>query len=71
MGHVRALQLIAGYALALSDIVVPLRALPAKCGSSLESTVALRIPFAYKFHLKINFSLICLQMCIFFCTFAR
>ena len=71
MGHVRALQLIAGYALALSDIVVLLRALPAKCGSSLESTVALRIPFAYKFHLKVNFSLICLQMCIFFCTFAR
>ena len=42
-----------------------------RCAHSPEATATLRSPFANKFRLKVNFSLICLQMCIFFCTFAR
>ena len=37
----------------------------------LESTFAQCSPFASKIHSKVNFLLICLQMCIFCSTFAR
>ena len=35
-----------------------------------EATAALRSPIAFKIALKVNFTQFCLQMCIFFCTFA-
>jgi hypothetical protein len=39
-------------------------------GKELKATAAQYSPFASKFRLKVNFSLIFLQMCIICCTFA-